>query len=115
MSFLKDELNFIYTMPPRGGELKELVADYCFISRDIPPSFETIRSCMTKALKAGIVLCDKDQFKVEDNWYHRIHLRDNSSATEIHAMLDFTDDFLGVDIDVINEDLEFSPLSENIN
>jgi hypothetical protein len=91
-----------------------------FINRTVAPTHRELASCLTKALKTGILHASEGKFVVEGGWYDRIHAADATSENEIEALLEFESTFVNVDFDettdvasVLSEDEYHSILAES--
>jgi hypothetical protein len=87
---------FLWCVPKRGATLRNIVQSYCFINRDAAPNYEVLNQCISKAIKAGILKALPDHtYRLDDDWYARLHRFDQSASNEFDSMSQFEETFLG--------------------
>lgn len=92
--FNESDAELLYSFPKPASELGMIVRCFTFINRVAPPTYDEIRSCLSKAQRVGIVRWEGGGFVVEREWYERIHRADGVAENEIESMLDFEEWFL---------------------
>ena len=50
----------------------------------------------------GIIRQEGEKFIIDDNWYDRIHMSDDTAENEIDSMLEFEDGFVNMDFNETN-------------
>ena len=96
------DAEFLYSFPKTANDLRTIVWAYTFINRTGPPTYEELTSCLTNGLRVGIIRQEGEKFIIDDNWYDRIHMSDDTAENEIDSMLEFEDGFVNMDFNETN-------------
>jgi hypothetical protein len=99
LQFNPRDAELLYSFPKPASDVTTIVRCFTFLNRTAPPTYGELTSCLTKALKAGIIRQVGGRFVIENGWYDRIHMADASSENEIEALLEFESAFVNVDFD----------------
>jgi len=87
----------LYSFPAPPSDLAKIVWYFTSTNRTYPPTFEQITNCLNKGMRVGIIREDGGLFVIDDIWYGKIHMADDSAGNEIEAMMEFQDGFVNVD------------------
>jgi hypothetical protein len=74
----------LWPVPSGGGDLESLVHSYVFIARDAIPPFGKVRECLSRAVRAGILLPPiGNYFELKREWAERFNqIVEKHSTTE---------------------------------
>lgn len=101
LQFNVRDAELLYAFPKPPSDIATVIRCFMFLNRTAPPTYDELTSCLTKALKVGIIREEAGKFVVEKDWYDRIHMEDSVSENEIESMLDFEEHFVNVEFVVV--------------
>ncbi len=99
IQFNTRDAELLYSFPKPASDVATIVRCFTFLNRTAPPAYGEFTSCLTKAMKAGIVREERGKYVVDKGWYDRIHRADDTSENEIEALLEFEGAFVNMDFD----------------
>jgi len=103
VTFSIDDVELLYSVPRPGGDVSTILRAFVFLNRAATPPFSLFQTCFTKALQSGILVESNCSYQMSKEWYQRIHAHDESAGNEIESMLEFQDEFVGVEVVVVRD------------
>jgi hypothetical protein len=94
--FNERDAELLYAFPEPASDLATIVRCFIYLNRTAPPEYHEIASCLTKAMKVGIVREDDGKYVVEKLWYDRIHKADFAADYEGESLAEFEASFVDV-------------------
>ena len=99
IQFNTRDAELLYSIPKPASDVAMIIRCFTFLNRTAPPTYGELTSCLTKAMKAGIVREEGGKYVIDKGWYDRIHMADATSENEMEALLEFESTFVNVDFD----------------